>query len=256
MASNHPVELDMHDITITPVFRHDSIEDVNASEREGVLQKKIRTVVEVRFAGTDRYQPVFPVDEHWQFQNGRSVTYAERWADAYRNFLSGSGQVAAGTPLEMLRPYGITDAHLSLCRALKIYSIEALHRIEGDAANGLQMARNDLKAMAKKFIDARANREAPAEEVAALRAEIEALKLQLAAPSDGKSDTVVTEVVPGADALEAAQQNANRETAANDQFVQMTDDQLRDFIELKSGAKPHHRLSRDSLINAAKEFAA
>jgi hypothetical protein len=61
-----PVELDMHDITITPVFRHESIEDVNASEREGVLQKKIQTVVEVRFAGTDRYQPVFPVDAHWQ----------------------------------------------------------------------------------------------------------------------------------------------------------------------------------------------
>lgn len=251
-----PVELDMHDITITPVFRHESIEDVNASEREGVLQKKIRTVVEVRFAGTDRYQPVFPVDAHWQFQNGRSVTYAERWADAYRNFLSGSGQVAAGTPLEMLRPYGITDAHLSLCRALKIYSIEALHRIEGDAANGLQMARNDLKAMAKKFIDARANREAPAEEVAALRAEIEALKLKLAAPSDGKSDTVVTEVVPDEDALAKAQEQANLEAAANDKFDAMTDDELRAHIEAKTGTKPHHKLGRPSLLSAAKELAA
>lgn len=251
-----PVELDMHDITITPVFRHESIEDVNASERLGTLQKSIRTVVEVRFAGSDRYQPVFPVDAHWQFQNGRSVTYAERWADAYRNFLSGSGQVAAGTPLEMLRPFGISDAHLSLCRALKIYSIEALHMVEGDAANGLQMAKNDLKAMAKKFMDARSNRDAPAEEMAALKAEVEALKLKLAEASDGTKDTVVTEIVPGVDALEAAQQKANREAAANDQFVQMTDDQLRDFIEQKSGAKPHHRLSRDSLINAAKEFAA
>jgi hypothetical protein len=251
-----PIVIDMHELTITPVFRHESIEDVNASEREGTLQKKIRTIVEVRFAGTDRYIPVFPVEAHWKFQNGRSITYAERWGDQYRNFLTGGEQKAAGTPLEMLRPYGITESHLSLCRALKIYSIEALNAVEGDAANGLQMARNDLKKMAKDFLADRANRNAPADEVQALREEVERLRLQLAAPSDGKSDTVVTEPVPDQAALEQAQREANAASAANNNFEAMNDDQLRAFIEEKSGAKPHHRLGRESLINAAKELAA
>lgn len=251
-----PVQLDMHDITITPVFRHDSIEDINASEREGTLQKRVQTVVEVRFAGTDRYQPVFPVDAHWQFQNGRSITYAERWAEAYRNFTAGSAQVAAGTPLEMLRPYGISDAQLSLCRALKIYSIEALHLVEGDAANGLQMARNELKRMAKTFIDARANRNAPAEEVQALRDQIEALKLMIAQPTAPGTATVVTEIVPDEAALTAVQKEVNLEAAANDKFTDMSDDDLRLFIEAKTGAKPHHRSGRTSLLEAAREVAA
>lgn len=249
-----PVILDSHDITITPVFRHESIEDINASEREGTLQKKILTVVEVRFAGTDRYQPVFPADAHWQFQRGRSVTYAERWADQYRDFCAGVDQRASGTPLEMLRPFGISDSQLSLCRALKIYSIEALDAVQGDAANGLQMARNVLKEMAKKFLDARANREAPAAEVQSLRDEIEALKLLLAKNDGGQ--TVVTEVVPEMSELEALQEEVNNEAAANDKFSEWTDDQLRAHIEAKTGAKPHHRLSRASLLEAVREVAA
>src|SRR5690554_6507226 len=97
------VAIDMRDVSITPVFRYDSIEDINASEREGHLVKRVRQVVEVRFAGARNYSPVFPVDAFWQRQNGRVVTYAERWADQYRAFLEGATQEASGTPLEMLK---------------------------------------------------------------------------------------------------------------------------------------------------------
>lgn len=252
--AHQPIELDVHDITITPVFRHESIEDINASEREGTLQKKVLTVVEVRFAGTDRYQPVFPVDAHWQFQNGRSITYAERWGDRYADFLAGADQKAQGTPLEMLRPYGISDSQLSLCRALKIYSIEALHAVDGNAKLGLQMSGNALKEMAKKFMDARSARNMPAEEVDALRAEVEALRLELAKNVNGQ--TVVVEQVPDQDGLEQAQHEANAELVANDQFTDMSDDDLKAFIKHKTGSAPRGQPGRPWLLNAAREAAA
>lgn len=238
-----PVVIDNHEITIQPVFRHESIEDINASEREGVLVKKVRTVVEVRFAGTDRYQPVFPVDAFWQYQNGRAITYAERWADQYNQFLTGADQRAAGTPLEMLRPYGISDSQLSLCRALKIYSIESLNAVEGDAAQGLQMARNALKKMAKDYLDAKAMRGAGVEQVADLQKQIEELRLQLAKASDGKSDTVVTEVVPDQDELAAITEAANAEIAA------MTADQIKDEIAQLTGSRPRGKPSHDTLVS-------
>lgn len=252
-----PVIVDVHEITITPVFRYEDLEDINASERTGTLQKKIRTLVEVRFAGSDRYQPVFPVDAFWKFQNGRAITYAERWAEQYREFLNGGTQKASGTPLEVLRSYGLTDSQLSLCKALKIYSVEALDLVEGDAANGLQMARNELKKMAKTYLSDRQNRDVSADEVAKLRAEIESMRLQLAQASDGTGPTVITETVPDEAGLAAAQEAANADSAANDdEFTEMTTDDLRAYIELHTGTKPHHRLSHESLLNAAREIAA
>lgn len=73
------VAIDTREITITPLFRYESIEDINKSEREGHLVKKMIQVVEVRFAGSKNYSPVFPVDAVWKTENGRAVTYAERW---------------------------------------------------------------------------------------------------------------------------------------------------------------------------------
>lgn len=35
----------------------------------------------------------------------------------------------------------------------------------------------------------------------------------------------------------------------------MTDDELRDFIERKAGKKPHHKMGREKLVEAAKEAA-
>ncbi len=98
------VLIDTREITITPIFRHITVEDVPASEREQRPVMKTREVVEVRFAGSKLYSPVFPSDSMWKRDGHRVVTYAERWADQYRDFLEGNDQKASGTPLEMLKP--------------------------------------------------------------------------------------------------------------------------------------------------------
>src|SRR5690606_20628743 len=112
-------------------------------------------------------------------------------------------QKAAGTPLEMLKPYGITPAQLSLCRALKIYSIEALHQLEGPNVKNLGMAANDLKRMADDYMADRAKGTRALSEVEKLRAEIERLKQGQAIPPEVSPEEVEQAVKAADDEFEA-----------------------------------------------------
>lgn len=233
------VAIDTREITITPLFRYESIEDINASERAGHLVKKMVQVVEVRFAGSKNYSPVFPVDAMWKRENGKVVTYAERWSQQYRDFLAGADQEAAGTPLEMLKAYGISDANLSLCRALRIYSIEALYHLEGDNLKSLSIAGNALKDMARAYMADRAKSSAGADEMAALRAELAALKAQVI-PVQEPSPQDVQALVDVSDA----------------EFETMDDAALKALIKARTGQAPRGTPSREFLLNAVRELAA
>lgn len=232
------VAIDTREITITPLFRYESIEDVNASERAGHLVKKMIQVVEVRFAGSKNYSPVFPVDAQWKRENGKVVTFAERWADQYRAFLAGANQEAQGTPLEMLKSYGMSDANLSLCRALRIYSIEALYHLEGDGLKSLGMAGNSLKEMARSYMADRSRSNANVDEVEKLKAELAALKASI--PVKEASPAEIEEAVAASDA----------------EFESMSDDDLKDFIAEKTGAgRPRGNPSHATLVGMARDAA-
>jgi hypothetical protein len=233
------VAIDTREITITPLFRYESIEDINASEREGHLVKKMVQVVEVRFAGSKNYSPVFPVDAMWKRENGKVVTYAERWSQQYRDFLAGADQEAAGTPLEMLKAYGISDANLSLCRALRIYSIEALYHLEGDNLKSLSIAGNALKDMARAYMADRAKSSDGANELAALRAELAALKAQIIPVKE-----------PSPQEVEALVEVSNAE------FEALDDAELKALIKDRTGQAPRGTPSREFLLNAVRELAA
>ena len=168
------VPIDMRDVTVQPLFQHITVEDIPASERVGHAVMKTIEVVEVRFAGHKNYSPVFPVDAQYRRDGNKVITYAERWADQYAEFVAGNAQIASGTPLEMLRPFGITESLLSLCRALKIYSIEALAHLEGPALKSLGMHSNSLKRMADEFLAQRGG--GSAERIAELEAQLAAYR--------------------------------------------------------------------------------
>jgi len=232
------VAIDTREITITPLFRYESIEDINKSEREGHLVKKMIQVVEVRFAGTKHYCPVFPVDAVWKTENGQKITYAERWSDQYRSFVAGANQEAQGTPLEMLNAYGMSDANLSLCRALRIYSIEALYHLEGDALKSLGMVSNSLKEMARAYMADRAKSNDGVAEMAALRAELAALKAQIPVKE------------PSPEEIEALLK------ASNDEFDSMSEDMLKEKIAEITGSKPRGNPSRATLLSSIRELSA
>lgn len=236
------VPIDTRDITMTPVFKHITVEDVPASERAGHYVPKTMEVVEVRFAASKLYSPVFPVDAMWKREGHTIITYAERWADQYRTFLEGNPQEAQGTPLEMLKAYGITDSQLSLCRALKIYSIEALHHLEGQPLKTLQMNANPLKDMARKFMADRESGASNADEIQKLRDELAALKASIIPTNDSKPDEI-----------EAAIAAADAEQSM---FASMDDASIKNWIKTETGTAPRGNPSRTTLIQMAEEIEA
>lgn len=232
------VAIDTREISVTPFFRYESLEDINKSEHEGHLVKRMIQVVEVRFAGSKNYSPVFPVDAMWKRENGKVVTYAERWQQQYRDFLAGADQEAAGTPLEMLKAYGISDANLSLCRALRVYSIEALHHMEGDNLKTLGMAGNSLKEMARAYMSARSGDRADANELESLRAELAALKASMI-PAQEPTPAQVEQAIAASDA----------------EFEGMDSQALKALIREKTGQTPMGNPSRETLIGMARDAA-
>lgn len=224
------VPIDMRDISITPVFQHITVEDVPASERAGHAVMKTIEVVEVRFAGHKNYSPVFPAAAQFRRDGMKVITYAERWAEQYAQFVAGNDQIASGTPLEMLRPFGITESLLSLCRALKIYSIEALHHLEGPSLKTLGMHANDLKRMADDYMRQRNGASADAARIAELEAQIK--ELQQAIPKED----------PGPKEADAALADADREREA-----------LKSRIAELTGARPRGNPSLDTLRNMVAE---
>jgi len=222
-------EIDVRDITVTPIFRVMDIENIPKSEEAGHLVKESHEVVQVRFAGSNNYSPIFPVSAFWKREGNTVITYAERWADQYRQFKQGNPQEARGTPLEALTAFGITPEQLSLCRTMKVYSVEALYALEGPNLKNLGMASNKLKEMATTYMADRVKGQSALDEIAALKAQIAALT----------AGTIPAEDPTPEEMVEA-------------QFEALSDEELRNFILDKTGTKPDGRLKRDNLVNMAK----
>lgn len=234
------VEIDPREITITPIFKMMDIENIPKSETAGHAVMEIKEMVEVRFAGSKNYAPCFPADAQWKREGNAVITYAERWPEQYRAFKEGNPQEANGTPLEMLRPFGVTPELLSLCRALKIYSIEALYYLEGDRLKSLGASQNKLKDAARAFM---AERQTGVTQLS----EIEELKRQIAELT--ARSTVVPAVAPGPAEVDAIVQ------AADDAYASMTDAQIKDEIaELNDGKRPQGNPSRTTLISMHREL--
>lgn len=223
--------IDGRDITVTPVFRIMEIENIPKSEEAGHLVKEMHEVVQIRFAGSNNYSPIFPAKSFWKREGNNVITYAERFSDQYRQFKEGNPQEAKGTPLEMLTQYGITPEMLSICRTMKVYSIEALNALEGSNLKNLGMESNKLKEMARRWVDNHSSNQTLVDEVATLKA-------QLAALQDKQASTVVPVVTQ--DEVEGVDLESK------------TDDELRAFLTEKTGARPDGRLGRAALLNMAK----
>lgn len=229
--------IDMNEITITPVFKIIEVENVPKSEKAGRAVMEIKEVVEVRFAGSKNYSPVFPATGFWKREGNRVITYAERWPEQYRAFKEGDPQEARGTPLEMLRDHGITPELISLCRALKIYSVEALHHLEGQALKSLGMNANRLKDAARAFMADRTNAGEAMSEVEKLRAEIAALKAGI----------VPVEETPPAE-VEAMV------AAADSAYADKSDEELKESIAAIAGRRPPGNPSRETLERTLMEL--
>lgn len=233
------VVIDDREITITPVFKYIEVENIPKSETAGHAVMETKEVVEVRFAGSKNYSPVFLVNDMWKRDGNQVITYAERWPDQYRAFKEGSPQEAMGTPLEMLRPLGVTPELISLCRALRIYSIEALYHLEGQPLKSLGMNSNRLKEAATKFMAERAQGQSAFAEIEALKAKVAELEARSTTPPEQEpSPEEIDQLVEEADA----------------QFAGWSDDDLKAKIAELSGGRPRGNPSRATLEASLKEL--
>ncbi len=164
-----------NDALTVPFFKTIAVQDEKASKEAGRPIFKETEVVEVRIAGDRNYAPVFPAHQMWMRQNGEEVTYAQRWPDAYARFKAGKEQVADGTPLSEL-PF-LSEAKRAELRALKVYTAEALASLEGKQLAALGTLGRELKTQATAYLDSAKGGAG----VAALAAEVEALRAELAA---------------------------------------------------------------------------
>jgi hypothetical protein len=223
------VEIDMKELLVTPVFMHKNIENVPKSEQSGHEVRELREVAQIRIAGNNNYSPVVPVHAFYRRDGSKTMTYAERWAEQYRRFKEGSPQEAEGTPISMLAKYGITPEEESLCRTMKIYSVEALYALEGANLKSLGMVGNKLKDKARAFMADRASGGDALKQIEELKAQIASLQ-----------GNVVPAEEPTPEEMDEAL------------FDAYTEDELRSHIFEKTGVKPDGRLSHASLVNMAK----
>jgi len=171
-------------------------------------------------------------------------SYAERFPHQYQQFKAHVAQTKSGTPLEHA-PF-LSEARRSELRALNVYTVEALADIEGNELKNLGPGGRDMKNQAMEFI-ARSQAAAPTKQ---MQAELEALRAER---------QVMAEDLAALKA-QAAKQPAEERAPANE-FDDMSDKQLREFITVNTGQAPQGNVARRTLVRMAmdarpKEVAA
>lgn len=218
---------------VIPRFYIHTTENKAESKKQGRPIFDDMEVVEVRFAGNRQTVSVFPAHAfsgEVQDPDGdtRRITYAERWPEQYKRFKAKAQQVAAGTPLDEL-PF-LTQAKRSELKALSIYTAEALAALDGQELKNLGQGGRELKNQAQAYLD---NAKGSADTVR-MAAEIEELKRTIL---ELKSDR-------------AEVGGAGEESP----FSEWSLDELKEYIEQRTGERPKGNPSVATLIKRADEI--
>lgn len=213
---------------VVPFFYMTTVENKAKSAEAGRPIFDEVEMVEVRLAGDRYYNPHFPAHEMHVRQNGEEITYAMRWPEEYQRFKTGEMQVASGTPLEELT--FLAAARRSELKALKIYTVESLAALDGPNLRVLAGEGYKLKEQAQAYLD-KANGisglSALASENADLRARLELLEKALGSQP---AAAPVAEPVAEVDAYEG-----------------LSDDDLKDKLQLLTGQRPRGNPNRSTL---------
>lgn len=224
-------------------FFIDTAEDKRASKKEG--RPIFREVEKVRFriAGDPKTVLVAPAIDPSSVigPNGVRLTYAELHRGPYEAFKAGATHRGNGTPLSEA-PW-LTAAKRKELEALNVFTIDALAALEGANLSRLGMGGRDLKNQAMAWL----GNASGSAEVSRLSDENEALKSRLADLEARMAGTSGSMAAPAP-------------TAGNDghvsPFAAWADEDIVTWIVENGGEKPHHRCSRETLIQKADELNA
>lgn len=225
------------DDALVVLFKHEAVKNENKTLAEGRPVHDDREMVEIRIPGSKDVK-IFPAlaRSHWNNNpyTGEltAVTYAERFARQYAQFKAKLAQTKSGTPLDFA-PF-LTEGQRASLRAQNIYTVEQLAAIDGQELKNLGPGGREFKNGAEAYI-AESKAGAPNLQMAA---ELEALRAR---------NTVLEE-----DAKLKASRATGGKTS-EDEYDEMTSEQLRDYIATHTGQVPIGNPNHKTLKRMAAE---
>lgn len=224
------------DDALVVLFKHEPIKNEAKSLAEGRPIFDDREVVEIRLPGSKDVK-IFPalIRSHWLedpiTRELTPISYAERFPKQYAQFKAKLAQTKSGTPLDFAT--FLTEGQRASLRAMNVYTIEQLAEVDGQELKNLGPASREHKNAAIAFIEesrAGASNKQMAAELEALRARNAVLE------EDAK--------------LLRSRGVAPR---AEDEFADMTPEQLRDYIATHTGQMPVGNPNPKTLMRMAAE---
>lgn len=230
-----------HDDKLVVLFKHHPVKNDGRTLDEGRPIFDDMEVCEIRMPGS-RAVSVFPATAVSHLSGDAlygteevKVTYAERFARQYRQFKEQQAMTISGTPLAHA-PF-LTEARRAELRALNVYTVEQLAAIDGNELKNLGTGGRELKNGALNYIET-SKQAAPD---LALKHELEALKAR-------------NEILE--EDMKLLRERKEQQTSNPDQhYDDMTDQQLREFINAHTGGTPKGDVPRKTLIRMAREAA-
>lgn len=212
---------------VRPRFFMQPVEDEAATAKEGRPIFTDQEYVEILIPGDRLSKPVFPVsDEH-----------RKRWPQAYEAFRRGHDHVTHGTPLEQWPP--LTSARVMELKSINILTVEDLAGLADRAIAQLGPDGRQLREKARAFLDAAAGGAtvaAQAQEIAALREQVERLMTSMAQPAPTPEPEANDEPEPRA-------------------LDDLSDDELKAYIKRETGEGIRGTPSRETLLQRAASIA-
>lgn len=236
-------------VSITPVFYTEVVEDVKATREAGrpIMVEEER--VEYRIAGNRNFVPHFQAHEFHEWVDGEEVTHAMRWPKEYKHFKETGGNSAQGTPLQNLP--GLTKVQLSTLKTLSVFSIESLANIEGRELKNLGPGGHEMKRSAQQYLAAAAGRldlNGVLQQMAELKAQNEQLSRIV-------SDAQHQAPAPQVDNWEqAAAAFDEPETAQPEPYTHLSDDEIKAKIKEATGSGVRGQPSRATLVGMLKDL--
>lgn len=214
-------------------FFVNAVHNPRRSAEEGRPIYDEKEFVRIRFAGDKNNVLVAPADDYGtaRDEQGNRLRYREEFFRHYEAFKAGARALEVGTPLESL---GIPTAKIAELRASNVFTVEGLAGLDGALLQKLGMGARDLKTRAEEFLN-RASNVAAATRLEAENAEMRKRLEELEARMSGEGSAIDIAASP---------------------FSDWDDETIRLWIEEQGGEKPHHKCSRQTLIQKADELNA
>lgn len=217
--------------TVRARFFADAVENPKRTKEAGRPMFDDVEMVEFLFLDDRNTRFVAPADER---SRGNGPTYAERYPREYEAFKRGAARAATGTPLEHW-PI-LTTSRVHELKAMGILSVDELADATEGVIRNIGRDGRTLQEQARAFIGTAKDGAG----TAALAAEVEKLRAQVAALSSAPAPMPVSTPEPTSESVDI-----------ND----ASDEQLKRFIKDRTGEAPRGNISRDTLMKRAADLA-